>query len=96
LVQEGATIEASIIRGADFYELDERRRAAVRGGLVPAGVGAGASIKRAIIDKNARIGAGAVIHGAPGRPDEDHRDWCVRDGIVIVAKNATIPPGAVL
>jgi hypothetical protein len=37
-----------------------------------------------------------VIHGDPDRPDMDHEDWVVRDGIVIVRKSATIPPGSVL
>lgn len=92
----GSRVEDSIIMGADFYEVDERRAAVIAAGRIPVGVGEGASIKRAIIDKNARIGAGAVIHGSDDRKDEDHEQWSVRDGILIVHKDAVIPPGSVL
>ena len=95
-LQPGCRVEESIIMGADFYEVHERREAIEAAGNIPVGIGEGASIHRAIIDKNARIGAGAVIHGSDDRPDEDHGHWVVRDGIVIVAKGATIPAGAVL
>lgn len=94
-LQPGCRVEDSIIMGADFYEVHEKRQAVIDRGGIPLGIGEGASIRQAIIDKNARIGAGAVIHGGD-RPDEEHDDWAVRDGIVIVAKGATIPSGAVL
>ena len=89
----GSRVEDSILMGADYYELDKKRERAVSEGRIPLGIGPGASIRRAIIDKNARIGEGAVIHGDPTRADETHDDWCVRDGIIIVRKNATIAPG---
>ena len=92
----GSRIEDSVIMGADFYEVGETRAKIIREGRIPVGVGEGASVRRAIIDKNARIGAGAVIHGHPDRPDETHDEWVVRDGIVIVEKGATIEPGSVL
>ncbi len=92
----GARIEDAIIMGADYYEVDARRQAVIDAGEIPIGIGEGVSIKRAIIDKNARIGAGAVIHGEVGRPDESHDHYVVRDGIVIVPKNAVIPAGSVL
>jgi glucose-1-phosphate adenylyltransferase len=95
-ISPGAVIEETFVMGADFYELDDKRRRIEAEGGIPVGIGEGASIRRAIIDKNARIGAGAVIHGSPGRPDERHESWSVVDGIVIVAKGATIPAGAVL
>jgi glucose-1-phosphate adenylyltransferase len=93
---QGSRIEDSIVMGADFYEVEQRREAVISAGRIPVGIGEGASVKMAIIDKNARIGNGAVIHGSPDRKDETHDDWCVRDGIVIVYKGGLIPPGAVL
>lgn len=92
----GSRVEDSILMGADYYELDKDRDRAVSEGRIPLGVGPGASIRNAIIDKNARIGENAVIHGDASRDDETHPHWCVRDGIIIVRKNATIPPGTVL
>lgn len=95
-MEPGARIVESVIMGSDYYESSEQRRAQRADGRVPIGIGAGASIRRAIVDKNARIGEGAVIHGHPDRPDVDRPDWVVRDGIVIVRKSATIPPGTVI
>jgi glucose-1-phosphate adenylyltransferase len=92
----GSEVVDSIIMGADYYETAERRAAVRAAGGVPVGIGRNASVRRAIIDKCARIGDGARVHGHPDRPDEDHAAWVVRDGIVIVRKNATIPPGTVL
>ncbi len=95
-VLPGARIVDSVVMGADYIESKERRAEVVRQGRVPIGIGRDASVRRAIIDKNARIGRGAVIHGDIARPDEDHEAWCVRDGIIIVKRNAEIPPGSVL
>ncbi len=92
----GSRVEDSILMGADFYEVGHTRERVSKAGRVPVGIGEGADIRRAIIDKDARIGAGAIIRGSIDRPDEDHDKWTVRDGIVIVHKGAVIPPGAVL
>jgi glucose-1-phosphate adenylyltransferase len=92
----GSRVEDTILMGADFYEVGATRERVQKSGKVPVGIGEGADIRWSIIDKDARIGAGAVIHGRPDRPDEDHDTWTVRDGIVIVHKGAVIPPGAVL
>lgn len=95
-LMSGCHVEDSILMGGDFYEVGETRARVLKAGKIPVGIGEGASVKRAIIDKNARIGAGAVIHGHPDRPDEDHDEWSVRDGIVLVHKGAVIEPGSVL
>ncbi len=92
----GCRVESSIMLGADYYETRERRAELRAAGKIPIGIGQDASIRRAIIDKNARIGRGAVIHGDPSRPDGDFPDFSVRDGIIIVKKGASIPPGTVL
>ena len=48
-------------------------------------------IKRAIIDKNARIGDGVVIT-PDGKPDNyDSENYYIRDGVVVIPKNAIIP-----
>jgi glucose-1-phosphate adenylyltransferase len=95
-VQRGARLKDVVMMGADFYEDDAQRDAVSAAGGVPVGVGPGAVVERAIIDKNARIGAGAVLRGWAGRPDEDHGRWVVRDGILIVTKGAVIEPGTVI
>jgi glucose-1-phosphate adenylyltransferase len=89
IIQSGATIRNSIIMGADYFEL-ERDKDSTR---PPIGIGRNCVIDRAIIDKNARIADGAVItpEGKPSNFDGDN--YFIRDGIVVVPKNATIPAG---
>ena len=89
IIQSGATIRNSVIMGADYFELDregDRQEPRI-------GIGRNCVIDRAIIDKNARIADGVVItpEGKPSNFDSDN--YFIRDGIVIVPKNATIPAG---
>jgi glucose-1-phosphate adenylyltransferase len=51
-------------------------------------------IDRAIIDKNARIGDGVVVTPEGKAANYDGDDYFIRDGIVVVTKNAVIPSGA--
>lgn len=85
VVWEGATIKRSIVMGADFLEPESATK------QMPLGIGPGSVIENAIVDKNARIGKKVVIRGSRNLPDGDYNGYAVRDGIVIVLKNATIP-----
>ncbi len=95
-VQKGARVAESILMGCDFYEDDDVRAANLARGIDAAGIGPDCVIERAIIDKNARIGAGCILRGNPARPDEDGDGWFMRDGIVIVPKNAALRPGTIV
>ena len=75
--------------GADFYDVDKANRA---GGL-ELGIGRNCVIDHAIIDKNARVGDGAVITPDGKAENCDGPNWYVRDGIVVVPKGASIAPG---
>jgi glucose-1-phosphate adenylyltransferase len=89
IIQSGATIKNSVIMGADFFEQDRPGP-----GDVPLiGVGKNCVIDRAIIDKNARIADGVVITPEGKPSDLDADNYFIRDGIVVVPKNAVIPAG---
>jgi len=85
----GADVKDSIIFGADYYENP------VKPGE-QSGIGEGAYIRGAIIDKNAKIGRGARIVNARGVQEADGPGWHIRDGIVCIPKDAEIPAGAVI
>jgi glucose-1-phosphate adenylyltransferase len=88
-IKSGTTVRNSIIMGADFYDVDN----ANRGSGPDLGIGKNCVIDHAIIDKNARIGDGAVIT-PDGKPDHfDGENYYIRDGIVVVPKGASIPSG---
>jgi len=95
-IEKGCRIVESIVMGADEFEDEDGAVTAYAEGIPQVGIGAGCVVERAIVDKNARIGAGCVLRGDPSRPDQDGEGWSVRDGIVIVPKNAVIPPGTVV
>ena len=79
--------------GADFYE-DQEQLANTSPDQPRIGIGQGAMIQGALIDKNCRIGDGAQI--CPGdHPDERLLDenCMIRDGIVVVRKGSLIPRG---
>jgi glucose-1-phosphate adenylyltransferase len=90
IIQTGATIRNSIVMGADYYETDS---ASSEPGVPPIGIGRNCVIDRAIIDKNARIADGVVITPEGKPADLDASNYFIRDGIVVVPKNAVIPPG---
>lgn len=89
IIESGATIRNSVIMGADYFEEDRPQGADVP----PIGIGRNCVIDRAIIDKNARIADGVVItpEGKPAHYDAEN--YFIRDGIVVVPKNAVIPAG---
>jgi len=94
IIQNGATIRNSIIMGADYFELtggDTSNRPS--GSDPPIGIGRNCVIDRAIIDKNARIGEGVVITPEGKSQNHDAENYFIRDGIVVVPKNAVIPAG---
>ncbi len=84
-------IRNSIIMGNDFYEdpLD-----ASGGDLLPLGIGDGAVIEGAIVDKNCRIGARALIKNLENVDQGQLGAHCtIRDGLLVVEKGACLPPG---
>jgi glucose-1-phosphate adenylyltransferase len=90
-VRRDAVIEDSILMGCDYYEENARHRADV-----PLGIGERAVIKRAIIDKNVRIGRGVKILNIDNVREKDSDLYYIRDGIVIIPKNTVIPDGTVI
>jgi glucose-1-phosphate adenylyltransferase len=97
MIGRGVRMRRTVMMGADYYEYG-----APRGGYVdlPAGaptmgVGDDCEIENAIIDKNARIGAGVKILNEKKLTNHDDpaERFYIRDGIVIVPKHATLEPG---
>eukprot|EP00270_Netrium_digitus_P011120 TRINITY_DN3516_c0_g1_i3.p1 TRINITY_DN3516_c0_g1~~TRINITY_DN3516_c0_g1_i3.p1 ORF type:complete len:294 (-),score=49.51 TRINITY_DN3516_c0_g1_i3:77-907(-) len=94
-VEDGAVVEESLIMGADYYEV---RSPLVEGGGVPLGVGRNSRIRKAIIDKNVRIGSEVQIINADNVQESLREDdgFCIRSGIVVILKSSTIAPGTII
>lgn len=93
VIGKDAVVEDTVMMGADYYEAKSRPWERSK---IPLGVGEGAVIKGAIIDKNARIGARVRVKPFPRGAEIDHEDWVVRDGIVVIPKNSVIQPETVI
>ena len=96
IISSGSRVYQSVLMGADFYESDELRAENEQSGRLHVGIGKKCLIQNAIIDKNARIGDNAVIANTKNLDNHDADNYYIRDGIVIVPKDATIPPETVI
>jgi glucose-1-phosphate adenylyltransferase len=96
VVSAGTELNRVIGLGSDYYESKESVDRHEREGKPRIGIGSNCKIDNAIIDKNARIGNNVRISPA-GKPDKlDHELCYIRDGIVVIPKNAIIPHGTVI
>lgn len=95
-VNSGTTIEDTIAMGCDYYEtVDEINEKRSRD-IPLLGVGRNCVVRKAILDKNVRIGDDVKILNAKGRDNFDGPNYYIRDGIVILTKNTVIPSGTII
>ncbi len=97
-IESDAVLEDTLVMGADFFESSEERIELRKGGGIPLGVGEGSTVKRAILDKNTRIGNNVVIVNKDRVEEADRPDegFYIRNGIVVVVKNTTITDGTII
>jgi len=91
-IGKGSVIKNTYMMGADFYQSENYVE-----GFVPLfGVGENCYIENTIIDKNCMIGNSVRIIGGKHMPDGDYDAYSVRDGIVVIKKEAIIPDGTII
>ena len=89
-----STVINTYMMGNDSYEtLEEIDRNKTK---ILMGIGERCFIKNAIVDKNCRIGDDVRINGGPHLKDKETDMYCIKDGIVVIKKGATIPKGYVI
>jgi len=89
-----STVINTYMMGNDYYESLEEININKIGILM--GIGERCFIKNAIIDKNVRIGDDVRINGGAHLLDIETDTYVIRDGIVVIKKNAVIPKGFVI
>ncbi|RRQ46059.1 glucose-1-phosphate adenylyltransferase [Chryseobacterium sp. SC28] len=92
-IDRGSTIVNSYVMGADYYQTAKQVSDNEAAGITNMGIGRYCYIDRAILDKNCFIGNNVRIIGGKHHPDGDYDTYSIRDGIVVVKKNAKIPDG---
>ncbi len=96
-IEPDAHLDGVVCMGADYYETPAELAENRATGVPDVGIGRGTRIRRAIIDKNARIGNECKIGMTREHlEDEDLDNYSVRDGIIVIPKNAVIPDGSVI
>ncbi|HQZ98445.1 MAG TPA: hypothetical protein PLP21_19165, partial [Pyrinomonadaceae bacterium] len=97
-IDSGANIEESIIMGSDIFESISEIRSNIDSNKPHIGIGENTVIRRCIVDKNVRIGNNVKLLNLNNIEFYDAPDKSVyiREGIIIVPKNATIPDGTEL
>jgi glucose-1-phosphate adenylyltransferase len=97
-IEAGCIIDNALLMGSDYYESPAERAKTLESGKVPLGVGANSTIQRAIVDKNTRIGRNVRIINKDRVAESNREDlgFVIRNGIIVVIKNATIPDGTVI
>lgn len=97
IIESGASLDGVVCMGADYYETDADKAANAKARIPNMGIGGGCIIKKAIIDKNARIGENCRI-GIDDleRKDGDYGNWHIVDGIIVIPKKAVLLPGTVV
>ncbi|MBD2670825.1 MAG: glucose-1-phosphate adenylyltransferase [Limnospira sp. PMC 1291.21] len=97
-VESGSLVEDTMLMGSDFYQPFAERQYGLEKGSVPIGIGNNTTIRRAIVDKNARIGRHVQIinkdHVQEAEREED--GFYIRGGITVILKNAVIPDGTII
>jgi glucose-1-phosphate adenylyltransferase len=91
IIQSGVRLRNSIMMGADYYENNKTKEYNALNGKINIGIGENTIIENAIIDKNARIGKNCKITNPAKFNNFDGENFFIRDGIVIIPKDAQIP-----
>ena len=97
-IESDCHIKDTLIMGSDYYQPYAERHSSDNNDKVPMGIGAGSTIRRAIVDKNACIGRNVQIINKDSveEAERENQGFYIRNGIVVVLKNAVIPNGTII
>jgi len=97
-VEAGCVIEDTLLMGSDFYQPFSERSSGLQEGEIPLGIGSNTVIRKAIVDKNARIGRHVQIINKEDIEEAEREDlgFYIRSGIIVILKNAVIPDYTVI
>lgn len=98
VIGKDTVIEDSVIMGNDFYEsaVSLPGRLDAEPPIPRMGIGNNCRIRKAIVDKNARIGDRVIIANEAGRQEFENGFCVIRSGITIIPKGTIIPSDTVI
>jgi len=92
-IDYGTVIKNTYIMGNDYFESLEQIST---GDKIPMGIGRNCYIENAIIYKHVRIGNNVIIRGSVNLPDEEKEHYVIKNGIVVLKKDAVIHDGTII
>jgi len=97
IIETGSSLNGVVCMGADYYETEVQKLQNAEARVPNIGIGRGAIIKGAIIDKNVCVGEGCRI-GVDDirRTDGNYGHYYIVDGIIVIPKNTILYPGTVI
>ena len=87
MISDNVVFDHVVHNGADFYTNDDP------GVIAFGGIGENTVIKRAIIDKNVKIGKNVILENRSGIDETDLEYCAIRNGIIVVPTRTEIPDG---
>ncbi|XP_042064732.1 inactive glucose-1-phosphate adenylyltransferase small subunit 2, chloroplastic-like isoform X2 [Salvia splendens] len=95
-IGDNAVVEDSVIMGSDTYDHNGTSDGEATG--IPIGIGDGSHIRKAIIDKHARIGKNVMIINKDNvqEGNREANGYIISGGIIVVIRSAMIPDGTIL
>ena len=89
-----STVTNCYMMGNDYYEsLEEVQKQNIN---IFMGIGERCFIKNVILDKNCRIGDDVRINGGKHLKDIETDSYLIKEGIVVIKKDAVIPKGTII
>lgn len=96
VIGNNTTIKNTVIMGSDYFPWhDPELRESVEGPLRP-GIGEESYVEGAIIDRNVMVGKRCIIKNRENIDRFDGDNYYIRDGIVVIPKNAHIPDDTII
>lgn len=95
-VMKGVKLDRVVMMGSDYHQRIEDIEEDRAKGIPHIGINSGTVIHRAILDKNVRIGKNCRLVNERNLKEADGEGWVIRDGIIIIRKDALIPDGTVI
>ncbi|MGK0412435.1 MAG: glucose-1-phosphate adenylyltransferase [Polaribacter sp.] len=93
-IGKNSLISNTYMMGNDSYEsLEDVNNKKIE---IMMGIGKRCYIHNCIVDKNCRIGDDVRINGGPHITDIETDTYMVKDGVVVIKKDATIPKGTII
>ncbi len=92
-IGKGTTVANSYIMGNSKFQTLEEINKCIKNNQPYNGIGDRCYINHAIVDKNCKIGNDVRINGGRHLEDQEHENYVVKDGIVVIKAGATIPHG---